>query len=164
MVCIEHVLVRIPQSKLIRNRRLLPAVLLPPPTGAVCRHGFEEVALCLWRSTWPPLLAFTAASPSRSDQRSAPSTSKLFSGNLFPLEMLSNKGFQISSLSSFRLAGRSWLPGVRVGNPEVRRVLAIAEAGGDAGGVCECVRRCVLCRCREAGSMWESKQGNCKGS
>jgi hypothetical protein len=30
------------------------------------------------------------------------------------------------------LPGRSLLPGVRVGNPEVRRALAIAEAGGAA--------------------------------
>ena len=99
----------------------------------------------------------------RSDQGSAPRTSRLFSGSRFPLEMLSNKGFQISSLFSSRLPGRSWLPGVRVGNPEVRRVLAIAEAGGDAGDVCVRVRRGVLCRCWGADSMWDSKQGNCKG-
>ena len=46
--------------------------------------------------------------------------------------MLFNKEFHISSLSVSLLPGRSLVPGVRVGNPETRRALAIAEAGGDA--------------------------------
>ena len=148
MVCIEHILVRIPQGKLIRNGRLLPAVLLPPPTGAVCRHGFEEVALCLWRSTWAPLLAFTAAS--RSGQRSAPRTSRLFSGSRFPLEMLSNKGFQISSLFSSRLPGRSWLPGVRV------EAVAGEPRGSTRAGHCGGRRRRGGCVCARA--AWRSMQ------
>lgn len=57
----------------------------------------------------------------------SPSTSRLFSGSRFPLEILSNIGFHISSLSVSRLPGRSWLPGTRVGKLEVRRALAIAE-------------------------------------
>src|SRR5690242_19794180 len=50
-------------------------------------------------------------------------------------------GFHSSSLSVSLLLGRS-LPGARVGNPEVRRALAIAEAGGDAGSR---VQGAVLC-------------------
>ena len=55
-----------------------------------------------------------------------PSTSRLFSGNRFPLEILSSMGFHISSRSASAVPGRSWLPGIRDGKFEVRRVL-IAE-------------------------------------
>ena len=72
-------------------------------------------------------------------EASIPRTSKLFSGSLFPLEMLSSMGFHISSLSVSLLPGRSLLPGVRVENPEARRALVIAEAG-DAAEL-----RCLQC-------------------
>lgn len=47
-----------------------------------------------------------------------PSTNRLFSGSLFPLEMLSSIGFHISSLSA-----STWLAAVREGKLEARRVL-----------------------------------------
>lgn len=75
-----------------------------------------------------PLLVFITVSL----EANIPKTSKLFSGSLFPLEILSSIGFHISSLSVSLLPGRSLLPGVRVENPEARRALVIAEAGDAA--------------------------------
>lgn len=70
----------------------------------------------------PPLLA-----PSlHAHTATSPSTSKLFSGSRFPLEMLSSMGFHISSLSASLLPDRSCPPGKCVGKPDARRAL-IAE-------------------------------------
>lgn len=54
MVCVEDVLVGVAQGELVGNGRLLPPVLLPPSSGAVCRDGLEKVTLCLWSATWWP--------------------------------------------------------------------------------------------------------------
>jgi hypothetical protein len=123
MIRIQHILVRVAQRKLVRDGRLAAAVGRSPAVRVLCRHRLEKLALCLWRSTCPRV----SSSPHCLLSAAAPSTSKLFSGRRFPLDMLSSMGFHISSFSPSRLPGRSWPPGVRVEKPGARRALAIAE-------------------------------------
>jgi hypothetical protein len=124
MVSVQDILICVAQSELVGDWGLPASVWWSPIVRIVCRQRLQELSLGFCCSAW---LFVSSLLVTCTPSTNLPRTSKLFSGSRFPLDMLSNMGFQISSLSASLLPGRSWPPCVLVAKLAARRALAIAE-------------------------------------